>query len=87
VPWDARTEVTLSAGACLQFDRDLAGETVQFWDSDANSSCDFRGTFASVDGNGSYTVTSNYGSTNAFSGTRLQVAAGYTCHYVKVRGY
>ncbi len=87
VPWDARTEVTLSAGACLQFDRDLAGETVQFWDSDANSSCDFRGTFASVDGNGSYTVTSNYGSTGAFSGTRLQVAAGYTCHYVKVRGY
>jgi hypothetical protein len=87
VPWNARTEVTLSAGACLKFDRDLTNETVQVWDSDANSSCDFRGTFASVDGSGSMSITSNYASSKPFSGTTLQVQAGYSCDYVKVRAY
>ena len=87
VPWDSRTEVTLTAGACLQFSQSLANSTVQFWDSDANSSCNFRGAFVSVDGNGSYTVTSNYAATGNFTGTTLQVAAGYTCNYVKVRAY
>jgi hypothetical protein len=87
IPWNARTEVTLSAGACLKFDRDLSNETVQMWDSDTNSSCDFRGTFTSVDGSGSLTVSSNYTSAKPFSGTTLQVASGYSCSFVKVRAY
>jgi hypothetical protein len=87
VPWNSRTEVTLSAGTCLKFNSDLSNETLQFWDSDANSSCNFRGTFKSVDGSGSMTISSNYASGKPFTGTTLQVQEGYSCNYVKVRAY
>ena len=87
VPWDSRTEVTLKAGTCLKFNKSLAGNTVQFWDSETNSSCNFRGTFASVDGNGSFKVTSDYAAYKSYTGTTLQVQPGYSCNYVKVRAY
>jgi hypothetical protein len=87
IPWNTRTEVTLTAGACVKFDRDLSGETVQFWDSDTNSSCDFRGAFESVDGTGSFAINGNYKSTNVFSGTILKPTAGFSCDFVKIRAY
>ncbi|QKX16995.1 right-handed parallel beta-helix repeat-containing protein [Microbulbifer sp. YPW1] len=87
IPWDQRTEVTLQAGACVQFDRDLSGESLQVWDSDANPSCDFRGTITSVDGSGSLAVSSNYASSNGFSGTTLKYQPNNGCYYVKTRAY
>jgi len=87
VPWNARTEVTVPAGACFTFGRDLTDKTVQVWDSDANSSCDFRGTIVSLDGSGSFSVNSNYISTSGFTGKTLKVSAGSSCKYLKVRAY
>lgn len=85
--WNTKQEVTLSNGACVRFDRELASETNQFWDSDANTSCDFRGTISSVDGSGSFNMTSNYGSTNGLSGTILSFDSTNACSYIKVRAY
>lgn len=87
MPWDSRQEVTLSSGSCVRFDRDLSGESLQVWDSDANSSCDFRGTITAVDGSGSLTVSSNYASSNGFSGTTLKYQSSNGCAYVKTRAY
>lgn len=87
IAWNLRTEVTLSAGTCVRFTQDLAGETLQVWDSDANSSCDFRGSITSVDGAGSVSVTSNYLSSNALSGKIFSLAPNNNCAYVKLRAY
>ncbi|WP_206361628.1 hypothetical protein, partial [Vibrio sp. F13] len=47
--WKQQMEIDLSQANCIAIDRDLSGKTVQVWDSDANSSCDFRGMLSSVD--------------------------------------
>nr|WP_081754283.1 BNR-4 repeat-containing protein [Catenovulum agarivorans] len=88
IPWDARTEVTLSgASPCIEFNRNLSGETVQFWDSDANSSCDFRGTISSVDGSGSLNINANYKQESDFTGTLLKLTSTNSCQFIKVRAY
>lgn len=89
VPWGARTEVSLpSPGSCIDFGQELTGETVQFWDSDTNSSCNFVGLVSSVDGTGSLTISSNYVSSNSFSGTTLKLEpSSPACPYIKVRAY
>ena len=89
VSFGARTELTLSNGVCARFNSNLAGSTLQFWDSDTNSSCDFRGQATSVDGSGSATINSNYVSVSNITGTLLKFAnsAGNSCRYIKVRAY
>ncbi|WP_062062951.1 glycoside hydrolase family 5 protein [Cellvibrio sp. OA-2007] len=89
VAFDTRTEVTLSAGACLRFSQNLSGKTLQVWDSDTNTSCDYRGTATAVGGSGSLSITSNYVSGTGFTGTDIKLtnAAGNSCKYVKVRAY
>ncbi|WP_040394574.1 BNR-4 repeat-containing protein [Catenovulum agarivorans] len=86
--WDTHTEVTLSgANPCIEFDRSLAGSTVQFWDSDDNNSCDFRGTVTSVDGAGTLTIDANYKQQSDFTGTILKLSANNACQFIKVRAY
>ena len=89
VVFGARTEVTLASGAFLRFSKNLNGETLQFWDSDTNTSCDYRGTATSVGGSGSLNINSNYVSGTGFTGTDIKLtnAAGNSCKYVKVRAY
>ena len=89
VPWGQRTEITLTASSCLRFDRNLSGASVQFWDSDTNSSCDYRGTATAVNGSNSLVINSNYLASSAFAGTQLKLtkAAGSSCNYIKVRAY
>ncbi|AWB68939.1 hypothetical protein C2869_06385 [Saccharobesus litoralis] len=87
IPWSTKTEVTLAAGTCIRFDRDLSGENNQFWDSDENTSCNFRGTVTSVDGSGSLAINSNYVSSQALSGTTLLIESNNSCPYIKVKAY
>lgn len=89
IPWNTRTEVNLGNNACVRVNRNLSGETLQLWDSDTNTSCDFRGTVSSVNGSGSVNVTGNYVSSSSLTGTILQFTpkAGTSCKYVKVRAY
>ncbi|WP_016956493.1 right-handed parallel beta-helix repeat-containing protein [Catenovulum agarivorans] len=87
VSWNTKTEVTLAGATCVDFGQDLSGENLQFWDSDANSSCDFRGSVSSINGSGSLDITSNYVSVSSFSGTLLQLVANNGCDYIKVRAY
>ena len=87
IAWATKTEVTLSTGTCIRFDRDLTGENNQFWDSDDNSSCNFRGTVSSIDGSGGVAVTGNYLSTKALTGTTLLIESNNACPYIKVKAY
>lgn len=89
VVWDLRTELTLTATSCVRFSRNLSGASVQLWDSDTNTSCDYRGTVNSVDGAGSLSITSNYVTTSALTGTLLKFtpAAGSSCNFIKLRAY
>jgi len=88
VPWNQRTEVAISNSICARFDRGLSGSSLQFWDSDTNTSCDYRGTATSVDGTGSVSINGNY-VTGAVTGTTLKftAAAGSSCNYLKLRAY
>lgn len=85
--WKDKHEVIISANGCLQTDRDLDGKTVQAWDSDENSSCDFRGTISSVDGTGSINVTSNYVDGKTLTGSLVQFVSNNGCNYLKFRAY
>jgi len=89
VPWDARTEVTLTANSCVRFDRSLAGNNLQVWDSDTHSSCDYRGTATSVDAQSSLAITGNYAASSGLKGTifKFTPAAGSSCNYLKLRAY
>ncbi len=83
-----RMEVDLQSSSCIDFGRDLSGRTLQVWDSDTNTSCNFRGTVSSVSNSESLTISSNYVSArNEFTGTELNFASNNNCRYVKVRVY
>jgi len=82
-----RTEVNLNNTNCVKFADNLSGSTLAAWDSDANSSCDFRGTVSSNDGVGQLNVTSNYASSTALSGRTFSLTPSNGCKFVKVRYY
>lgn len=82
-----RAEINLASASCVTFDVSLVGKRLAVWDSDTNSSCDFRGNVTSVDGSGSLNVTSNYANSTSFSGSTINLAASNGCQFVKVRAY
>jgi hypothetical protein len=69
------------------FDRSLAGSNLQVWDSDQQTSCDFRGVLRSIDGSGSLSIDSNYVNSSTLVGTKFKFVANSSCPYVKVRAY
>ncbi|MBD1387844.1 BNR-4 repeat-containing protein [Neiella sp. HB171785] len=88
ISWDTRTEVELASGNCISFASDLAGEVLQAWDSDDNTSCDFRGEIISTTNPAvSAVVTSNYQSFTGLSGTNFKLVPTNGCQYIKVRAY
>lgn len=88
IAWKQKSEVVLTASkSCIRFDRDLSGKTLQFWDSDANSSCDFRGNVSSVDGAGIALVSSNYAVSKKLTGSTVQFTASNGCKFIKIRAY
>lgn len=82
-----RTEIALGNKTCLRFNLGLKGKTLQVWDSDTRTSCDFRGTVESVDGSGSVSVTSNYKQSSDFTGRTIKLTPSNGCKFVKVRSY
>lgn len=82
-----RVELNLSSSSCVTFQGGLSGRTVQVWDSDTNTSCNFRGSVSSTDGNGNLNVASNYVSSKNFTGSTLNFAASNGCEFVKIRRY
>ena len=88
VEFRARTELVLSGSdTCVRFDQDLSGKKTQFWDSDTNSSCDFRGSITAVDGSGSLSISSNYASFDGFTGTTFKISPSNGCSFIKARAY
>ncbi|MGR5001993.1 right-handed parallel beta-helix repeat-containing protein [Vibrio celticus] len=85
--WGDKKELSLANGSCLLIDRDLDGKTVQVWDSDSNTSCDYRGTVVSLNGAGSLNINSNYVSESSLSGTLLGFNTSNNCQYLKIRAY
>lgn len=81
----AQHEVDLNKGNCVQFDENIAGKTLAVWDSDSNSSCDFRGNVISIDGTGLLNVPDNYEATNSMSGTQLKIEPTNSCKFLKIR--
>ena len=84
---NSKQEIDLSISHCILFDSELSNKTLAFWDSNANDSCDFRGTISSADGNGSVNVTGNYVASSNFTGTTLVFTPNNSCQYIKVRAY
>ncbi|WP_395339446.1 cellulase family glycosylhydrolase [Ningiella sp. W23] len=84
----SREEINLSSASCITFAGGLTGKTLQIWDSDTNSSCDFRGTINSVDGSSASTaITSNYKKITDLNGSTLDFNASNGCQFIKVRRY
>lgn len=89
IAWNTKVEIALQApSACLQFDRDLQAATLLVWDSDAESSCDFRGLLVSMDGVGQLVVEENYTRGDGFMGSRLLLIPNEQgCPFVKLRAF
>ena len=80
-------EISIAGSNCIEFNSDVSGRSVAVWDSDANSSCNFRGSVSSVNGSGSLNVPDNYEATNTLSGTKFSIsnASGNSCQFLKIR--
>ena len=88
VEWNARVEISLAESNCIRFSNDLANERLQAWDSDENSSCNFRGEIESVSNPSiSGVVDANYNGFRNFSGTTFKITSNNNCPYIKVRAY
>jgi hypothetical protein len=83
----SRQEIDLRNTNCVQFPFNLTPKTLQVWDSDANSSCNFRGEVSSANGSGSLNITKNYHSSESLTGTRIKFDATNRCKFVKVRAH
>lgn len=78
-------EIDISSSSCIEWSSDLSGKTLAVWDSDTNSSCDFRGTISSANGSGSMTVPDNYEATGNLTGTQINIAPTNGCQFLKIR--
>ncbi|WP_020208729.1 right-handed parallel beta-helix repeat-containing protein [Gilvimarinus chinensis] len=84
---DTRTEIELGVASCVTFPENLQNRTLQVWDSDANSQCNFRGNIQDQSGSGQLEVTGNYASSDSFSGNTLFITPNNGCQFLKVRVY
>lgn len=80
----AALEYDLTKGDCINTPS-LAGKKLQIWRSSTNRSCDFRGTVTSIDGSGSLAITSNFGDSDTFTGSKIRLSPNNGCKFVKVR--
>jgi hypothetical protein len=83
----SKQEIDLGASNCITFNAGLNGKTLQFWDSDTHTGCNFRGIVSSVDGSGSLTIDQNYKSISEFTGSTLKFSTTNSCPHIKVRAY
>ncbi len=84
---DRKVEVdmnTLSSN-CVDVTSDLSGRLLQVWDSNANPSCNFRGTVVASDSGATFAVNANYAGTRAMTGQRLRITAANGCPYLIMR--
>lgn len=79
-------ELNLGTSKCVNFSGGLVGKTFAVWDSDTNTSCDFRGN-VTTNGTGSLAVTSNYVASTSLTGTQVTLTTNNGCNFVKVRAY
>ena len=82
-----RQEINLSSKKCIQVAGGLSGKTIQVWDSDTNTSCNFRGSVESSNGNGVSNVNANYISITGFSGSSLRFSSSNGCNFLKFRAF
>jgi hypothetical protein len=83
----SRQEIDLRGTNCLDFPFNLAPKTLQVWDSDLNSSCNFRGEVRSANGSGTLNISKNYHSSESLTGTKIEFDASNGCRFVKIRAH
>lgn len=83
----SRQELDLRNSNCLNFPFNLSSKTLQIWDSDTNTSCNFRGSVNALNGSASLSITQNYQSSSAISGTTIRFIPTNNCQFVKVRAH
>lgn len=87
VTWGEKTEIELAEANCISFSNDLSNQTLQVWDSDENSSCNFRGEITSIENTAlSESITENYHSFSTLSGKTFIFETNNDCQYIKVKG-
>lgn len=87
VALESRVELDLNSANCVEFASDLSGRSLQVWDSDSNSSCNFRGTIESENGTGNLTVDANYEISTSFTGRTVKFNPTNGCRFLQVRSF
>lgn len=82
---NTKHEIDLSTSSCVIWNETLSGKTLAVWDSDTNTSCNFRGSVSAVDGTGSITVQNNYVASANFNASQIELTPNNGCIFVKVR--
>ncbi|MBF7073742.1 hypothetical protein ISG33_10070 [Glaciecola sp. MH2013] len=80
------TEITLNSASCVVVSGGLSNKEIAIADSDANTSCNIRGSANSADGNGTRVIDGNWEKiTGGWSGTRINFTVSNNCPYLKLR--
>lgn len=80
------TELTLNDASCITVADGLTNKEISIADSDANSSCDIRGSASSKDGTGYHVIDGNWEKiSGGWTGTAIQFDVSNNCKYLKLR--
>ncbi len=82
---DEKIEIDLEQHNCVDIPVDLAGRLLQVWDSNSNSSCNFRGQIISSSNAAKWTITANYAGTRNMNGRSVRVEPSNGCMYLIMR--
>lgn len=83
----SKTELDISEHPCIEVDQDLKGRLVQFWDSNENISCNFRGGVSGNNESFRLIVSSNYVNTRQLAGNKIDIQTSNDCGYLIIRIY
>jgi len=82
---DEKIEIDQSVNPCVDIPIDLSGRLLQVWDSNENTSCNFRGKIRAVSPGTEWSVNANYAGTRSLSGNRLRILPSNSCPYLIMR--
>lgn len=82
---DKKVEINLEQHNCIDIPVELSGRLLQVWDSNSNSSCNFRGQVISSNNAVEWTITENYAGTRNMSGRSIRVEPSNGCMYLIMR--
>jgi len=82
---DKKVEIDTSNYDCVDIPVELSGRLLQVWDSNTNTSCNFRGDIVSASSGTPWSINANYAGTRSMNGNRINIVPANGCNFLIMR--